>query len=118
MHLHTALVNDQYNDIPGVLVNGWSGSWKKYLFSLMTHNDWYLLYPGYKQVRLVYRILLDSNWSCTARVLFFVRACVRATLSLISGSVACVDVICLRKCIAFGKRKSRCRHQILLLRFF
>ncbi|CAN0524757.1 unnamed protein product, partial [Ectocarpus sp. 8 AP-2014] len=49
MHLHAALVNDKYKDIPGVLVNGWSGSWKKFLFSLMYHNDWYLLYPGYKQ---------------------------------------------------------------------
>ncbi|CAM9254093.1 unnamed protein product, partial [Scytosiphon promiscuus] len=49
MHLHAALVNDEYEDIPGVLVNGWSGSWKKFLFSLMYHNDWYLLYPGYKQ---------------------------------------------------------------------
>ncbi len=50
MRLHAALVNDEYKDIPGVLVNGWSGSWKKFLFSLMYHNDWYLLYPGYKQV--------------------------------------------------------------------
>lgn len=49
MHLHTALVEESYDDIPGTLVNGWSGSWKKYLFSLMYHNDWYLLYPGYKQ---------------------------------------------------------------------
>ena len=50
MRLHAALTSDEYNEIPGVLVNGWSGSWKKYLFSLMYHNDWYLLYPGYKQV--------------------------------------------------------------------
>lgn len=49
MQLHAALTNDEYTEIPGVLVNGWSGSWKKYLFSLMYHNDWYLLYPGYKQ---------------------------------------------------------------------
>lgn len=50
MHLHAALVNQEYVSIPGVLVNGWKESWKKFLFSLMFHNDWYLLYPGYKQV--------------------------------------------------------------------
>lgn len=52
MQLHSALTDDEYTEIPGVLVNGWSGSWKKYLFSLMYHNDWYLLYPGYKQVSI------------------------------------------------------------------
>lgn len=58
MHLHAALVNNKYKDIPGVLVNGWSGSWKKFLFSLMYHNDWYLLYPGYKQVCACLLILI------------------------------------------------------------
>lgn len=63
MHLHAALVNDEYEAIPGVLVNGWSGSWKKFLFSLMYHNDWYLLYPGYKQVRYFVICGVDNN-SC------------------------------------------------------
>lgn len=50
MRLHAALVDEEYKDIPGVLVNEWNSSWEKILFSLMYHNNWYLLYPGYKQV--------------------------------------------------------------------
>lgn len=51
MRLHAEILKDEYEEIPGVLVNGWSGSWKKFLFSMMYHNDWYLLYPGYPEVR-------------------------------------------------------------------
>ena len=51
MRLHAEILKDNYHEIPGVLVNGWSGSWKKFLFSIMYHNDWYLLYPGYTEVR-------------------------------------------------------------------
>ncbi|CAN0284242.1 unnamed protein product, partial [Laminaria digitata] len=50
MRLHAEILKDDYQEIPGVLVNGWSGSWKKFLFSIMYHNDWYLLYPGYTEV--------------------------------------------------------------------
>ena len=67
MRLHAALVNDEYKDIPGVLVNGWSGSWKKFLFSLMYHNDWYLLYPGYKQVGGGRRWQLVVRTACVLR---------------------------------------------------
>eukprot|EP00904_Undaria_pinnatifida_P003778 jgi/Undpi1/13400/HiC_scaffold_8.g03059.m1 len=51
MRLHAEILKDEYKEIPGVLVNGWSGSWKKFLFSMMYHNDWYLLYPGYPEER-------------------------------------------------------------------
>lgn len=64
MQLHSALTDDEYTEIPGVLVNGWSGSWKKYLFSLMYHNDWYLLYPGYKQVSLLVTLSFRCTVSC------------------------------------------------------
>lgn len=53
MSLHAALANDEYKDIPEVLVNGWPSSWKKILFSLMYYNNWYLLYPGYEQVGFI-----------------------------------------------------------------
>lgn len=64
MSLHAALSNGEYNDIPGVLVNGWSSGWKKVLFSLMYYKNWYLLYPGYEQVGAVTAgRLCDGNFS-------------------------------------------------------
>lgn len=74
MQLHSALTEDEYTEIPGVLVNGWSGSWKKYLFSLMYHNDWYLLYPGYKQVSM-YRILECWKISGNIEGFLYIWAC-------------------------------------------
>lgn len=93
MHLHAALVNNEYVNIPGVLVNGWKESWKKFLFSLMYHNDWYLLYPGYKQVWVVYATAVVSAVMATYQIISCVSTLIVTSCGLIlvigAGWVAC-----------------------------